>query len=417
MQEFFEMCLAAIMISVTLVPVILALLLATFAVNLFSALFKPVTEPLHEMLNGVGEMIPNPLDLIPSPFELKKHFGSTKNVLFIAFVIVFLVFHYLSLGSVNLFEDISLLFPGTALEQVTGYGTYNGTLDIASFFEKPESYLQILIYSFISGLFLQLGCTTRADGAKINIVVKFFYTLLITLFSSVVLGMLPDDLFYISIPEFSLDFSSAGAVAGDSDFMAVVAELQSWGGLLLEKLLGIIPTIVALYFLSRSLSGFSAAFLGGFIAICGVAIGWPEGLSDPNSPGAVFILLVLLTLGELLALLLGEFVNQSVEKWFSDNKTVFSYYNVITLLISYFVYPLLVLSVLCFLSMVTNRFEWALLILSVVSLLVFSLACFVGYKLSRLLITDCGDADGAGFAAAMVVNVPIWLVYIAVFAL
>lgn len=415
MDNFLEILLGSVLIAVFLFPVVFALVVATFAAKLFSALFKPITEPIHGVVERVATVLTSPLESSSSFSVIRRYFGSLKNILFICFIVIFLIVHYLSLGDVgNLLENIPLLFPGSALEQVMTYGTYDGTFDISTFFVNPESYLRTIIFSFITGVFVHIGCTTREPN-KIHFLVKLLYTLLISLFSSIVLGMIPSDMFHVSWPEISLDFASAGTVTGASDALVMLAQLQEWGGILLEKLVGVIPALVAVYFLCHSVSGFAAAFLGGVIAICSVAMGWPEGLSNPDSPQTLFLLLFILSAGEVIALMFSELTDMVAEAWISENKTLFVYYNVVTLLISYFFYPALAVSVLCLLSLFVNGFDLILLIFGLAALLVFSLAAFAGYKILRWTSKDSAGIEGGYYATAMVFNIPIWIIYIAVF--
>lgn len=417
MENFFETLLAAIVIALYLVPVIIALVLATFAANFFAALFRPITEPIHGFFQMVFEFLLSPLDRIPAFPTIKRYFGSSKNILFICFVIIFLIVHYVSMGSVgSMAENISLLFPGTALEQVTTNGSYDGKFILSDFFVNPENYLRTIIFSFITGLFMHIGCTTKdEDDGKIHILVKVLYMLLISLFSSVVLGMIPPDMFHISIPEISLDFASTGAVTGDSTILSLLAELRQWGSVLLKELVGILPAIVALYFLAHSVSGFAAAFLGGFIAISAVAIGWPDGFANPNSFQSAFLLLFMLAVGEVIALMFSEMLNKFAGTVMEGSRELFGYYNIISLLISYFFYPLFGLSLLCLLSLIINGFDFLVLAVCVVSLLVFSLSIFGGYKLTRCTLKSCGSLNGTAYGAAMVVNIPIWIIYIVIF--
>ena len=418
MGRILEMLLACIVVSIFLIPVIIALVLATFAASLFSALLSPVTEPIHGILGAVSDRLPNPLESIPMFPAIKRYFGSSKNILFIGFVIVYLVFHYQSLSDVgNILDNISLLFPGSALDQVISYGSYNGKLDIASFFVNPERYLQTLIISFITGLFMHIGCTTKDPCAHVHFLVKLLYTMLISLFASIVLGKIPADAFSITIPEFSLDLSSAGTVAGDTDAQMMLAQLQEWGRILLDHLVSIVPVLVAVYFLVHSISGFAAAFLGGFLALAAVGIGWPDAFSDPDSFQSVFLLLFILATGEVVALIFSEFISEATQAWVSLNREVLTYYNVISLLISYFFYPTLGLSVLGFISLIVNGFDFAVLALSLVCLLVFSLATLAGYKITQWTSWRYGHVDGGTYAVAMVINIPIWIIYLISFAM
>lgn len=418
MPRVLEILLGAVIIAIFLLPVIAALVVATFAAKLFSVLFHPITAAFHELSEKASERFPNPLEKIPAFSTIKNYFGSPKNILFIGFVMIFLIIHYQTLSDVGaIYDNISLLFPGTALDQVLSYGTYDGTLDLSSFFVNPESYLQTIIYSAITGLFMHIGCTTKADGARVHILVKILYTLLISLFSSIVLGMIPEDMFHISFSEVSFDFGFSGAATGGSDFSELLAEVWEWAAVLLEKLVNILPTVVALYFLSHAVSGFAAAFLGGMIALCSVGLAWPEGLSNPDSALAVFLILAILVAGEVIALLLGEKLDELVEGWLSKTGEVPKYYNIVSLLIAYFFYPTLALALLSVLSQFINGFDIAILLFGLVCLLVFSLATFVGFKITQWTTRKEGKISGLSYSVAMVFNVPIWIIYILVFVL
>jgi hypothetical protein len=105
-----------------MLPLALVLILASVVANLLSGMYKPITEPLQAVMETASERVPNPLDKIPSFPKIKRYFGSTKNILFICFVIIFLLFHYLSLesGPVSLL-NISTLFPGSAFDIIISF--------------------------------------------------------------------------------------------------------------------------------------------------------------------------------------------------------------------------------------------------------------------------------------------------------
>jgi hypothetical protein len=410
-----EIIMGAVLIGIYVVPAILALILATFAAKLFSKFFSPVTELVKKII-GSGDLS-NPLDDLHLFYSVRGYFGTPKNILFICFVIIFLIFHYRSLGNVgDIYENFVLLFPGSAVEQVATSDVFGGKLDFGSFVVNPESYLQIIIYSFITGLFMKIGCTTKADDAEIAIPVKLLYTLLITVFSAVVLEMLPSDLFYISIPEISLELHSLNTYSGDSDALMLLETLWQWAGILLEKLVSLIPTIVAFYFLCNSISGFTAAFLGGFVALFAVALALPEGFADQNSFGAVLLLLFMLAAGEVVALTLSEMVSDVAEAFTSENGKIFTYYNIVTLLIAYFFYPLFGLAVLFVIAAIVNGFNFSVFLVCLAGLIVFSLVTFAGYRLNRWLCEDSGSISGGEYTAAMIFNIPIWIIYIVLFA-
>lgn len=419
MGNFFEILLSAMAIALFLLLVAAALVVAIFVVKLFSMLFKPITDPIHDFIENVSESVPNPLDNIHFFSKTRKYLGSPKNILFVCFITIFLIFYYLSRARLlsnakSIIDNLFLLFPGSSLEQVVTHGELVTSLDISSFFVNPESYLRTIIFSFVTGLFLHIGCTTKAPDAKIHILVKLLYTLLISLFSSVVLGMIPSDMFIVSLPEISLDFTSAGIATGGSQVLMVLAEFQKWGVTLLKNLLKIIPTFVAIYFLSRSICGFTASYLGGFIALFAVGIGWPNGFSDPNSPRAVLLLLFILAVGEVIALTFSEIIDKAAEIVTLKTAELFKHYNIISLLISYFFYPAFALSLMCFLGILINGFNIALFVICLAGLLVFSLATFAGYKITS---RNCRSVNGTTYAVAMVFNIPIWIIYIIIFIL
>ena len=416
MENIGTLVFSAVAAALYVFPVILALVLATFAANIFSGLCKPIADPIRRAIEDLSQSVPNPLDKIPAFSNIRQYLGSTKNILFIGFVIIYLMVHYRSLGNVEVvFDNISLLFPGSALDQAAAYGTYDGTLDISSFFVSPENYLREIIMPLITGLFLHVGCTTKAVGAKIHFIVKLMYTMLVTLFSSVVLGKIPPDMFTITFPEISLDLVTSGAVAGTTDAAMMLATLQQWGGILLNKMVSLIPTIVAVYFLCQTVSGFSAAFLGGFVALFSLGMVRPEVLTNPGSFGDTFFLLFALSAGEVVALFFSEFVNMGASQWLEQNDKFFEYYNLISLSLSYFFYPTLVLPVLAFVSFFTNGFKFGPLLISIACLAVFSLVTFVGYKIIKWTWKDGGVLSGGEYAAAMVVNIPIWVIYFFLF--
>lgn len=418
MLNFGEILLACIVLTIFMIPVMVALVLATFLAKLFNAMFKPVTEPIAALGSAIFDLVPNPLENIPMFPSIKKCFGSTKNILFMGFVIVFLVFHFRSLSDVGLLlENLSLLFPGSALELVTTYEHYGSKPDLASFLVNPENYLQTIIYSLITGFFLHVACTTKAPDAKVNIFVKVLYSLLVSLFSSIVLSKLPADLFVISLPKFSLDLSSAGSFAASTDFGSLVAQLWSRLRVLMENLLKIVPTLAAVYFLSNSLSGFAASFLGGFIAICGLSLGAPEALSDPESFRYVFFLLITLAIGEVTALTFSEFVSWGAEMAFStgDGATLFGFYNIVTLLISYFFYPFLGMGVLCIIALFADGFAFGLLLFALICLAIFSLSVFASYKILQITSGNTAVKEAGPFAVAQVLNFPIWIIYAVIF--
>ncbi len=416
MEDFSTIFLYAIGTSLFMLPVILALILVTFAANLFLGIFKPIADPIRGVMETVSGLVPNPLDKIPSFPKIKRYFGSTKNILFICFVIIFLLFHYRSLGNVDIvLTNISLLFPGSAFDTIISFAMSGGDFDISSFFVNPENYLRTIIFSFITGLFLHMGCTTKAADAKIHFLVKLVYTMLITLFSSVVLGKIPPDIFTITLPDFSLALASIGTVTGNLDTVTLLATLQQLGGILLKKLVSLIPVIVAGYFLTQSVSSFAAAFLGGFVALAALSVACPQVFVNPDSYGAAFLFLVAISLAEIVALFFGEFVNKIAGRAIGKIDKVFEYYNIVSLLLSYFFYPTLVLPFMTFISFRTNGFDLVNWLIGIACLIVFSFVTFVGYKIKQWVWKRGDTADGVKYAVAMVINIPIWIIYYVLF--
>ena len=415
MENFWAIVVAAIGAVIALFPVVMALVLATFAAKLFSKLFTPVTRPIEAALEQVCDRIHNPLEDIPMFDVILEYFGSTKNILFMGFVSIFLIFHYKTLGNVgNIFENISLLFPGSALDQFVSYGAYDGKLNISSFLVKPELYLQTLIYSGVTGLFMHIGCTTKVEGARVHILVKLLYTMLITLFSAIVLGKLPAELFSVSLPKISLDIASVGSIAAESDALQLLGQLWDWFAILLEKFISLVPGIVAFYFLCESITGFSASFLGGFMAMFSLAMACPDVFTDSDSSRAVFLLLATLSIGEVVSLIFSEFVSKGADLCFGEHEKIFEYYNIVSLLLAYFFYPLVAVVVLCVISFFSNGFHFGLLLVSVGCILVFSLVTYAGYKIKQWVWPDSG-IDGMEFACSMVFNLPIWVIYLVLF--
>ena len=413
MGDFSGILLSVVGVSIILLPVALVLILATLVANLVLGFCKPITEPINGVMETIYGLLSKPLDKIPSFPKIKRYFGSTKNILFICFVIIFLLFHYRSWGDVDVaLNNISLLFPGTGFDLVTSILMAGGDFDFSSFRVNPEDFLQTIIFSLITGLFLHMGCTTKEPDAKVHFLVKLIYTMLITLFSSVVLGKIPSDMLAITFPDFSLEI---GTVTGNSDAMMLLATLQQWGGALLNKFISIIPVIVAGYFLCQSISGFAAAFLGGFIALFSLSTVCPEALINPDSYGAAFLLLTAISLGELVALFFGEIINKPVEHLVSMADKVFEYYNIVSILISYFFYPTLVLPLKTYTSFPANGFNFASLLICIACLAVFALVTFAGYKIKQWVWKREGTKDLAKYAVAMVINIPLWIVYYLLF--
>lgn len=421
MEKFFAVFAFAIVISVYLFPVILALAVGSMVSSLFSGFLKPVTDPLRKLFSGSTSKSDLPSDRGLLPASISDKFGSLKNILFMGVVIVFLIFHYESLGNVEILHDnISLLFPGSALEQAMAYGDYEGSLDISAFFEAPENYLRTLVFSTITGLFMYMGCTP-GESATIHPLVKLVYTMLITLFSAIVLGKLPADLFLISVPDISLDFVPASVVSSGTDTQWVWTQFLEWSGILLIKLFQVVPALVAAYFLAKAITGFAAAFLGGYVAVVGMALAamladQPELLSNLDTPNGVYLLLVIVGLSEFVAFLFSEMTGEMMSGFLASNKEFFQYYNIVSLLISYFSYPALVLAVLGLIAQFANGFDLALLLLSLAFLFVFALVTFVGYQLCRWTLEEGDKMEGGMYGTAMVVNIPVWLIYIVIFA-
>lgn len=338
--------------------------------------------------------------------------------------------HYLSLGNLDFTteEGIFPLFAETVLGQYLTAGTDLSELDISSFAVDPDSYLRIIIFSFVTGLFIHIGCTTKAPDAKIHILVQFLYIPLVNLFSSVVLGMIPPDMFSVSLSKISLDFTSTGIDPGDLYALASFAQLKELGAILLKNLWSSIPYIVAFYFLCRSICGFATTYLGGFFALLivtlPVGILFPEALSDTGSLRKVVIFFfAAFSAGEVIALALSEIISKAadglVDLVMLKLGNLFVYYNIVTLLISYFFYPALPVSILTLIGVLANDNNMAtdpiIKMIPLACLLVFSLATFAEYKITKCLLEDGDSVDGKSFVSAMVFNVPVWILYIVVF--
>lgn len=416
MGDFSSILLSTLGLAIFLLPVCLVLILVTFVTNLFSGFFKPIAEPIRGALETVSGLVSNPLERIPLFPKIKRCLGSTKNILFICFVMIYLLFHYRSLRDVDIvLNNISLLFPGSALDLVTSFLMSGGNLDMSSFLVNPENYLQTIIFSLITGLFLHIGCTTKAADAKIHFLVKLFYTVVITLFSSVVLGKLPSDIFAITFPDISFELTSVGTFTGSTDAMTLLTTLQQWGGILLQKMVGLLPVVVAFYFLCKSISGFAAAALGGLMALFALSVTCPEVIIDPNSFGAAFLLLFAISAAEFVALFFSEYIDTIVSRLVSKMDKVFDYYNIVSLLLSYWFYPTLVLPVLAYPSVFDHGFHFDVLLICIACLLVFAMVTFVGYKLQKWVWKREHRVDGVKYAAAMVINIPIWIIYLLLF--
>lgn len=418
MREFFGILLYPIGVALLMLPIALVLVLVTVVADLFSGICKPITEPIHAALEKVSGRIPDPLDKIPSIPRIKRYFGSTKNILFIGFVIIFLVFHYLSLGSSGVaLTNISLLFPGSAFEVllsfILSYGA-SGNVDMSALVISPESYVQTIIFSGITGLFLYIGCTTKAADAKIHFAVKLIYILLITLFSSAVLGRIPADMFTITLPEYSSQLEPVGLVIDTTNTQMMLVSLWQWEKLLLEKMATLIPIIVAAYFLCQSVSGFAAAFLGGIFALAVLSLACPQVFLNPYSLGTSVLLVVAVALAETVALLFGEYIKKTVARWLEKIDKVFEYYNIVSLLISYLFYPLLLLPVLMLSS---GTIDFIRLLIGIVCLTVFASVTFAGYKINQRMLRHEKTIDGKKYALLMAINIPILLVYFAMFKL
>lgn len=416
MRDFIDILLYPIGVALFMLPFALVLILVTVVANLFSGVCKPVTEPIRAVMETVSRRVPNPLDKIPSFPRIKKYFGSTKNILFVCFVIIFLLFHYLSLGNVKVtLMNISQLFPGSAFDVIMSFIMAQGKVDPSSIIINPEDYLRTLISFAITGLFLHIGCTTKQKDAKIHFLVKLVYILLITLFSSVVLGKIPSDMFTVTLPAYSSQLASASIVIHNANPQMLLATLQQVGGILLKNLVTLIPAIVAVYFLCQSISSFTAAFAGGFFAMAVLSVAYPQVFLNPDSLGTSIVLLVAVSLAEAVALFFGEYVNKIVDRLVEKIKKIFDYYNIISLSISYFFYPALALPVLTFISAISHGVHFFSWLICVACLSVFSLATFAGYKINQWARKREEAVDIKKYAMCMIINIPILLVYSAMF--
>ena len=416
MGGFFEILLYPIGIALFMLPIALVLILATIVADLFSGVCRPVTEPIYAALETVSGRVPNPLDRIPSFPKIKRYFGSTKNILFVGFVIIFLLVHYLSLENVDVtIIGISKLFPGSAFDVFLSFAMAQGKLDLSSFFVNPENYLQTIVFSGITGLFLHIGCTTKQEGTRIHFGVKLIYILLITLFSSVVLGKIPSDMFTITLPEHSLQLESVSLAIETANAKMLLATLLQWEWALLTKMITLIPIIVAVYFLCQSVSGFAAAFLGGFLALAVLSVTCQQVFLNPDSLGSAIALLFAVSLAEAVALLFGEYIKNIAARLVGKIDKIFAYYNIVSLLISYFSYPLLALPVLTLVPFISKGFDSVSWMLCIACLMLYSLVTFASYKLNQWVNKGEKTVDGKKYAVLMVINIPILLVYFAIF--
>lgn len=416
MRNIVDILVYPIGVALFMLPFALALILATVVADLFSGVCRPITEPIHAALETVSGRVPNPLDRIPSFPKIKRYFGSTKNILFVGFVIVFLLVHYLSMENADVtIIGISKLFPGSAFDVFLSFAMAQGKLDLSSFFVNPENYLQTILFSGITGLFLHMGCTTKQEGARVHFAVKLIYILLITLFSSVVLGKIPTDMFTITLPEYSLRLEPVSIAIETANAELLLATLLQWGRILLEKMVTLIPIIVAAYFLCQSVSGFAAAFLGGLLALAVLSVTCQQVFLNPDSLGSAIALLVAVSLAEAVALLFGEYIKKIVARFLGKIDKVFDYYNIVSLLISYFFYPLLVIPVMTLVPFISKGYDTLSWLICIVCLAVFALVTFAGYKLNQWLWKREAVVDGKKYALLMVINIPILLVYAAMF--
>lgn len=426
--------MSAIGIAIFLLPVCLVLIAATYAAKLFLAMFKPVTEPVHDLVETLSEKVPNPLDRLPMFPTIKRYFGSTKNILFICFVILFLLFYSLQhtreMGdAVAILENISRLFPGSALELVlTLFIKNEGVLDFSSFVVDPDNYLRTIAFTFVSGAFLHIGCTTKAPDAKVHILVKLLYVPLISLFSSIVLGMIPPDMLTVSLPDISFDINPEDIVNEGSVAMAPLGPLVEKACTLLKNMAAIIPPAVAIYFLACSISGFAASFMGGILALVGIGVSaemvYQNGTVDPNSPVVIFGIFFSLAVGEVIALTFSTWVDKiaegavddAVEKLNAKFGRLFTYYNPVTLLIAYFLYPILPSSIMGLIVIpfvgIDIQYKILLILLALAGLLIYFLAAVGGYKFTRFLCRDREDISRGAYTAAMLFPFPVWIIYI-----
>lgn len=418
MQEFFVTLLYPVGVALIMLPFALVLILATIVAHLFSGVYKPITDPLHTVMETVSGLIPNPLDKIPSFPKIKRYFGSTKNILFVCFVSIFLLFHYLSLGNEQVtLLNISTLFPGSAFDVIISFAMSQGKLDYSSIVINPEDYLQTIIFSGITGLFLHIGCTTKDKEAKIHFLVRVVYILLITLFSSVVLAKIPTNLFTVTLPAYSSQLESATIAIDHADAMAFLATLQQVGGVLLRNLLTIIPALVAVYFLCQSISSFTAAFMGGIFALATLSVACPDVFLNPYSLKTSILLLVAVSLAEAVALLFGEFIDKMVGRIFENIEKIFDYYNIISLSISYFSYPALALPIITFISSIFGGLSFKNRLLCIACLIVFSLVTFASYKINQWVWARERAVSGKKYALFMMINIPILIIYSFMFSI
>ena len=98
-----------------------------------------------------------------------------------------------------------------------------------------------------------------------------------------------------------------------------------------------------------------------------------------------------------------------------DSIKVFGWYNIVTLLISYFFYPFLGMGVLCIIALFADGFAFSLLLFALICLAIFSLSVFASYKILQITSGNTAVKDVGTFAVAQVFNFPIWIIYSVIF--
>ena len=84
-------------------------------------------------------------------------------------------------------------------------------------------------------------------------------------------------------------------------------------------------------------------------------------------------------------------------------------------MISYFFYPALVLPIKTYIPFPANGFNFVSLLICIACLAVFALVTFAGYKIKQWVWKREGNKDFAKYASAMVINIPIWIIYYVLF--
>ena len=138
-------------------------------------------------------------------------------------------------------------------------------------------------------------------------------------------------------------------------------------------------------------------------------------LSGGEKALTAIALLFAVSLAEAVALLFGEYIKNIAARLVGKIDKIFAYYNIVSLLISYYSYPLLALPVLTLVPFVSKGFDSVSWMLCIACLMLYSLVTFASYKLNQWVNKGEKTVDGKKYAVLMVINIPILLVYFAMF--